>query len=88
MGDGKTNKRKTWDKQQMTLAVNAVRAGNMGYMRAVKQFCGCLFSSNTHGEQWVQCKGCYRWAHEHCGATERMFMCPTCVKIQNKQRVS
>ena len=47
-------------------------------------FCGCLFSSNTHGEQWVQCTGCYRWAHEHCGAIERMFLCPTCVKKQNK----
>ncbi|KAJ8869313.1 hypothetical protein PR048_030887 [Dryococelus australis] len=37
-------------------------------------FCGCVFSDDKHGEQWIQCTVCYRWAHEHCGSTDLHFL--------------
>lgn len=43
-------------------------------------FCGSMFSADVHGEQWVQCTVCYRWAHEYCGASDKTFVCPQCVK--------
>ncbi|KAJ8894165.1 hypothetical protein PR048_006775, partial [Dryococelus australis] len=47
---------------------------------AVCLFCGCVFSDDKHGEQWIQCTVCYRWAHEHCSATDVHFVCPQCRK--------
>ncbi|CAH1110536.1 unnamed protein product [Psylliodes chrysocephalus] len=41
-------------------------------------FCTNLYSADTHGEQWVKCIKCYRWAHEHCGAEDANFICPMC----------
>jgi hypothetical protein len=43
-------------------------------------FCTGLLSSDKHGEKWVQCVRCCRWAHEECGAEEDYFVCPMCKK--------
>jgi hypothetical protein len=46
-------------------------------------FCGCLYSEDKRGEQWRQCRRCYRWAHEHCGA-DANFLCEQCGKFLGK----
>lgn len=47
-------------------------------------FCTGRFSDDQHGENWVQCVRCYRWAHEDCGVEEDNFVCPNCVKLKCK----
>ncbi|CAH1953700.1 unnamed protein product [Acanthoscelides obtectus] len=47
-------------------------------------FCTSMYSADKHGEQWVRCTVCYRWAHEDCGAEDPIFVCPMCEKRQKK----
>ncbi|KAK9731068.1 hypothetical protein QE152_g14005 [Popillia japonica] len=43
-------------------------------------FCTKLYSADKHGEQWVKCTKCYRWAHEGCGAEDENFTCMCQIK--------
>ncbi|KAI8761706.1 tigger transposable element-derived protein 6 [Biomphalaria glabrata] len=33
-------------------------------------YCNGLFSEDTHGEQWIQCVACSKWAHTECAGAE------------------
>lgn len=44
-------------------------------------YCDGLFSEDTHGEKWIQCAPCRRWAHEECAGIEgNHFVCEFCTK--------
>jgi len=44
-------------------------------------YCEGLFSEDVHGEQWIQCVSCSRWAHEEFAGIETdIFICEFCKK--------
>ncbi|KAL1510085.1 hypothetical protein ABEB36_004740 [Hypothenemus hampei] len=44
-------------------------------------YCLGLFSEDVHGEKWIQCVSCRRWAHEECSGIEDVadfYVCEFC----------
>ncbi|KAF5294746.1 hypothetical protein FQA39_LY00230 [Lamprigera yunnana] len=42
-------------------------------------FCGMNYSSDTHGEEWIQCLSCSLWAHTACAGPEgENYICDFC----------
>ncbi|KAF5302838.1 hypothetical protein FQA39_LY02018 [Lamprigera yunnana] len=42
-------------------------------------FCAMNYSSDTHGEEWIQCLSCSLWAHTACAAPEgENYICDFC----------
>ena len=46
-------------------------------------FCTGLFSHDKHGEKWVQCVRCHRWAHEDCGVRKTTL----CAHVQKRCKI-
>ncbi|KAJ8886341.1 hypothetical protein PR048_012552 [Dryococelus australis] len=42
-------------------------------------FSAGLWSEDKSGEEWRQCRKCYMWTHQNCGANDK-FICPNCLK--------
>jgi len=52
---------------------------------AVCILCGGTYKNDTHGEEWVQCIVCHRWAHVECGIVEEIFTCAVCKRKLRKK---
>lgn len=43
-------------------------------------YCNGLYCEDFHGEKWIRCTACRRWAHDECAGIEGMaaYVCELC----------